>query len=301
MLSSERTVPCGWVHKRAVEQVFVTDVGEENGRLLARAQLPRTHRLFNDVPRHGREQRHDLLMLGEAARQCSEAIVYRLMGVPLDQQFVIGTMKVAVIDEKAVTASLEPEDMIAELVVHKVKRRPDGTLRRLLASVICHLKDVAAAEFSGALMLVPQDSYEALREGAGTAPTGSGGVRPIPAEVGRTDPRNVVLADLFRAGGKLTARLDVDPHDPVFFDHALDHYPAILLGEGARQAAFAALPGVRDITEYSLAFERFAELTAPVTYRATARKDSVAIAIVQGEETVATGELITDRGSTRAY
>ncbi|MFI2641587.1 AfsA-related hotdog domain-containing protein [Streptomyces sp. NPDC018610] len=293
MLSSERTVPCAWVHKRAVEQVLVTDVAEEEGRLLAMAQLPRTHRLYNDVPRNGR-RRHDLLLLGEAARQSSEAIVHRLMGVPLDRQFVIGTMRVAMLDEKAVCAGPEPENMVAELVVHKAKKRPDGTPRHLRASVICHLKGVPAVEFSGTLMLVAQDSYEALREEAGAVAVGSGGVRPSPAEVGRTDPRNVVIADLRREDGRLTARLDVDPGDPVFFDHALDHYPAMLLGEGARQVALAALPGAVDITEYAFTFEQFAELAAPVAFRATPRENSVAIEIVQGEETVATGEITID-------
>ncbi|MGW1528435.1 AfsA-related hotdog domain-containing protein [Streptomyces sp. NPDC002159] len=291
MLSAERTIPRTWVHKRAVEQVFVTDVAEEDGRLLAMAQLPRTHRLYNDGPQHGHGQRHDLLLLGEVARQCAEAIVHQLMGVPLDQKFVIGILKLAVLDEKAVTAGLGPEDMVAELVVHKAKKRPDGTPRRLQASTICYLKGVPAAEFSGTLMLVKQDLYDALREETGVVAVGSGGVKPSPAQVGRTDPRNVVIADLGREGGELMARLEVDPSDPVFFDHALDHYPAMLLLEGARQMALSALPGSGNITGCSFTFKRFAELGAPVSYRATHRENSVALAIVQGEETVATGEI----------
>ncbi|KOX06479.1 hypothetical protein ADK65_01735 [Streptomyces sp. NRRL B-1140] len=294
MLNTERTVPCSWVHKRAVEQVFVTSVAEQDGRLLAMAQLPRTHRLYNDVPCDGPEAWHDLLLLGEVARQSSEAIAHQLMGVPLDRQFVIGLMKIAVLDRKAMTAGPASEDVLVELVVHKAKRRPDGTLRQLRASVTCRLKGVPAAEFSGTLMLVEQASYRALREGAGPAVVSPGGVRPSPAEVGRTDPRNVVISDLRREGTELTARLDANVHDPVFFDHELDHYPAMLLGEGARQAALAAFPGARTITSYTFAFERFAEFGTPVTYRVTPREDSVALEIVQGEEIIATGKIITD-------
>ncbi|WP_179166529.1 AfsA-related hotdog domain-containing protein [Streptomyces sp. CB03238] len=307
-LSAERTVPCGWVHKHAVEQVLVTDVREIDGRFFALAQLPRTHRLYNDSHDAG----YDVLLLGEVARQASEAMVHRLMGVPLDRPFVIGTMRVEVLDRAAVAVTRAATTVLAEFVVKRAKRWPDGTPRHLLSSTILHIGGVPAADFSGTLMMLKGDTYRALREDGAVPSAGApahrrtGEPRATPEEVGRNDPRNVVVGGLREENEGITADLVVDLDDPVFFDHELDHLPAMLLLEGARQSALAALARRDGVPARSLSavdctvnFHQFAELGAPVT--CTAVPDgagTVAVQLVQGDDVIAEGgiTLVTGNG-----
>ncbi|MFC9244955.1 AfsA-related hotdog domain-containing protein [Streptomyces sp. NPDC057136] len=305
-LSAERTVPCGWVHKHAVEQVLVTDVREIDGRLLALAQLPRSHRLYNDSHDFG----YDILLLGEVARQASEAMVHRLLGVPLDRPFVIGTMRVEVLNRAAVAVTRASATVLAEFVVKKAKRWPDGTPRHLLSSTILYLNGVPAAEFSGTLMMLKEDSYRALREDSAVPVAGAPahrtvGERAAPEQVGRNDPRNVVVGGLREENDGITADLVVDLDDPVFFDHELDHLPAMLLLEGARQSALAARARRDGIPARSLSavdcavnFRQFAELGAPVTCTAVPDGvDTVAVRLVQGDGVIAEGGITLVTGS----
>jgi hypothetical protein len=307
-LSAERTVPCGWVHKHAVEQVLVTDVKEIDGRYLALAQLPRTHRLYND----SRDFGYDILLLGEVARQASEAMAHRLLGVPLGRSFVMGTMRAEVLNQAAIAVTREPTTVLVELVVTKAKRSPDGIPRTLQCSTILHIDGVPAAEFGGAMMILKEDSYRALREDSAVSVAKAlahraVGPRASAEQAGKSDARNVVIGGLREGHGGIIADLVVDLDDPVFFDHALDHLPAMLLLEGARQSALAAgaqrngIPARSlNVVGYVVSFRQFAELGAQVMCNAVPDgADSVTVELVQNDTVVAQGvfTLITGAGS----
>ncbi|WP_445283522.1 ScbA/BarX family gamma-butyrolactone biosynthesis protein [Streptomyces sp. DSM 118148] len=272
-LPGDRTVPRRLVHKRAVEQVLTTGVTEHGGRLLGSAQLPRMHRYFNDTC----APYYDLLLVGEAARQTVEAMVHRLLGVPLDSPFVLGDLAVELTGPEQLRVGPDPVDLEVELNVDRVHRRRDGSMRVLRGTAVCRVAGREAARFSGTLRFLTEDTYAELRARPATPepPAGSAPARSAPAAVGRTDPRNVVLAGISQEGDETVARLVCDPDDPVFFDHPLDHLPGMLLMEAGRQIALAAgaraasVPATELVaTSCRARFQEFAEHTDPVWCRA---------------------------------
>lgn len=298
-LSSARTLVRNFVHKRAVEQVFVTDVKRVGGRMLAMAQLPRTHRLYNDSSSGG----YDLLLLSETARQATEAIVHCLMNVPLDRRFVMGEMRIELRRAEALAIKRAPVEVVMEFVETKARRRSDGTPRQLEGSMLCYIDGLLAAEFTGSLMILMNDEYQAFRGQLATSPPRLGAPavqRAQPEQVGKYDPRNVVIgASRAADGSRITADLVVDPGDPVFFDHELDHFPAMLILEGARQSAVAAVARLagtapRDLltTACSARFLRFMEFDVPVICSAfPAEADVVSFELQQHAKPVAAGEV----------
>ncbi|MEV4925911.1 AfsA-related hotdog domain-containing protein [Streptomyces roseoverticillatus] len=282
-LTADRTVHRSLVHKRAVEQVLTTAVAESGGRLLGTAQLPRLHRHYNDT----RAPYHDLLLVGEAARQTVEAIVHELLHVPLDRRFVIGDLGIAFTALDAVRTGPAPADLQVELGIDRLRRRRDGSVRSLSGAATCRIGGRDAARFTGTLLFLEGDSYEDLRAGSSGPRAPDAGEAPPrcdPSAVGRTDPRNVVIGGLRteRPGGgekpeetETVADIVADPQDPVFYDHALDHLPGMLLMEAARQTALAAWARTRAVSAGALLatacrarFLAFAEQSAPVRCRA---------------------------------
>jgi hypothetical protein len=106
------------------------------------------------------------------------------------------------------------------------------------------------------------------------------GIPVPPGVVGRTDARNVVILDAHDAAGDVVATLGVRSDHRSYFDHAHDHYPAMILTEAARQIA-VLLMHRRDprsqlplcAVAFRSTFEQFAELDSPVTVQASHRPD----------------------------
>ncbi|WP_424889161.1 AfsA-related hotdog domain-containing protein [Streptomyces sp. XH2] len=318
-LTADRTVHRRLVHKRAVEQVLTTAVAESGGRLLGTAQLPRLHRHYNDTG----APYHDLLLVGEAARQTVEAIVHELLHVPLDRRFVIGDLGIAFTALDAVRTGPAPADLRVELDIERLRRRRDGAVRSLRGAATCRIGDRDAARFTGTLLFLEGESYEDLRAGStGPRAPAAGQVPPRcdPSAVGRTDPRNVVIGGLRTARSEGSCRPEADdipqetetvadivadPQDPVFYDHALDHLPGMLLMEAARQTALAACARTRAVpagallaTACQARFLAFAEQSAPVRCRArptgTTGTGTVAVTVEQRGEPVAELEITVE-------
>ncbi|MDH6623228.1 hypothetical protein M2271_001015 [Streptomyces sp. LBL] len=108
--------------------------------------------------------------------------------------------------------------------------------------------------------------------------------------------------DLQRSPGH-GAELDVDEGDPFFFDHPLDHVPAMLLLDGAVRAARAfdgPLADRPEVTRLWMQFDRFCEKDRPVQLRLGAAADPdhpVAIRVVQDGTDVSLGGLACTPGA----
>jgi hypothetical protein len=266
VLGTDATVPRRLVHKRAVEHVFVTDVRMVDGHPAASAQLPRLHSFYNDTP----TPYYDLLLIGEAARQCVEAMAHRLLDVPDDTAFIMHDMTVELLDPAAFRIGAVPTDLVVRGEVPADRQRHPGDGRATHATdgtAGCWVDGRRVARFAGAVTFVSAHGYAQLRgqsaaaavrlpapppEPPGAAHGGdradttagrqrAGRQRADAARAGRRDPENVVIAPPeIDISGRATAWLTLDADHPVFFEHRQDHYPAMALLEACRQTALAA-------------------------------------------------------------
>lgn len=124
-------------------------------------------------------------------------------------------------------------------------------------------------------------------------------VVPAPPPAAPPDP---MLADLRNLPGPqpgVEATVQVDIGDPYFFDHPLDHVPAVLLVEAAyRLALRTASPGELPV-RLDMSFLRFCELADPLTLelRRTTHAGVIGCQVRQHGRTVAQGRLRSARVS----
>lgn len=281
-LSYQSTLPRSLVHRSAVSEVFVTDLVALSGqRFLAAAQLPLTHAYYND--HRQRAPCFDPVLILEAGRQAGIA-GGTLIGLSPEVQMLVGSFTLRLDAPEPLRRATRPGELRIESSFEGVRFRGGGRIRRGLVRQELVLNGEPIGSHVMECQFVSQAEHEALRRVLRRSPPPSTAEFPagpvpghLPAEqVGRTDQRNVVLADLAREPGRVRARVAPRFDNRALFDHAYDHLPAMTLTEAARQLAMVAvrdetgrLPGPAQIITISGAFGRFAELDSPLSAEAT--------------------------------
>ncbi|MEU6815970.1 ScbA/BarX family gamma-butyrolactone biosynthesis protein [Streptomyces sp. NPDC046860] len=257
---------------------------------LVAADWPAGHRFFAPLP--GGVQ--DPLLVAETMRQTAMMLAHAEYGVPADHRFVMWDMEYALTD--------------ADFDLTGASGRIDVTVRcsdvqmraRSLAGMRVRLRferdGRLLATSSGSLSCTSDRAYRRLR---GDRLAATGADVPLldavpPQRVGRSDPRDVVLAPPVEGTGW---RLRLDTTHPTLFARANDHVPGMVLLEASRQAAAALAPGGRFLpATLRIAFHRYAELTEPCFVRArreTSPEGDVSVHVegVQAAEPVFTATL----------
>jgi len=285
-VSFSRTVDRGLTHHRSVSEVFVTDlVDVDEDTFVAGAQLPRSHPYFLDPA-----ARYGALLLGECSRQACTYLAHTRYAVPVGHAFLAVRTDFRLYDGPALGVGTRPAELA--MVIRTRTEYRAGALHLLRTRVDYVLDGEVVAHSTGGGRYVPPATYRYLRAGDRTDPLPSSdslrrkGIPVPPALVGRSDPRNVLLADAAPIDGGVTARVDVSGTHPTIFDHPQDHYPAMLLADAAAQAAVLAVNSPARVTRLETNFARYAELDAGLGVRARVEDDgagpvTVAVSFIQ--------------------
>ncbi|MHA6761706.1 ScbA/BarX family gamma-butyrolactone biosynthesis protein [Streptacidiphilus sp. PAMC 29251] len=277
-LDFSRPVDRALVHRTAVMEVFATDcLPLVDGRWRVAVQLPRGHSYYNDHPH--RPRLVDPLVLLESCRQAVTVVAHRHLGVPFGTSFLISTWQTVLAGFDRLESGRHTSDELLVDVTARGLRQRGGRLLSATFDVDLWLGGRSIGGSTLAAGYLSREGYQGYREmRRGSAPpmsdsmpTDRQGVPADAAGVGRTRPENVVLADLSRGPGKVSASLDVPVTHPAIYDHPLDHVPAMALLEAARQAALLAAgepehDGYAD--GFDARFSDFVELDAATTVTA---------------------------------
>ncbi|MFE2639151.1 AfsA-related hotdog domain-containing protein [Streptomyces scopuliridis] len=297
------TVDRHLVHRAAVAEVFVTDarrIGESV--FLAGAQTPLSHSYYNDHIQ--RSALTDVLLVLEACRQAAVCGGHTFLDIGMDTSFLVNEVSVQLRNPRALRTGSDPGELQLLTEYPAVRMKADR-VRQVGVAQELTFNGAAVGVSTMRVSAMTKSEYEALRgyQRGGIAPTTREVPRPdrsgvlAPPQVGRTSPGNVVLAEPFFDGGRLTARLLPDFDNRSLFDHDYDHFPAMTLLEGARQlallAAFWSGRQLRNthVLGMDAAFLRFAELDTPVVLSAAVPRggqDTVEVAFDQGGRSVTT-------------
>jgi len=258
-LSFSTAMPRELVHRRAISEVFITDMADAGAdRVLVGAQWPRWH-VFYGAPPPG----VDSALMAETLRQAVIAFAHR-RGVPLTHHFLMPHMGLSVASAKLDAGS--PAEIVLELDLLRAAGpsvNPTGLL--MAARFLSAGKEIGRGEASARILGAA--TYERFRSRRPIESDAGGNVPLDPREVGHESLRNVVLA----AGAHpLSWALHVDQAHPIFFDHPLDHVPGMLLVEAARQALRAAsgIPHA-DFASFNATFHSLVELAHAVAVSAS--------------------------------
>ncbi|MET8586216.1 AfsA-related hotdog domain-containing protein [Streptomyces collinus] len=270
-LSTTTTVDRRCAHKESGEDVFINDVARHQGTgmLTAVGTLPKAHHYFGDSA----IDRYDALHLAEFMRQGVEVIAHTLLGVPLTHQFVLRTVHLR-IGEPA--AAVGAEHAVIVFSEELVRRNGSGVPYAAAGPVHCVVDGRPLARCDGLVGFLAPETYSAMRgeDGRRRPEAPMGRVTPErPQRVGRRFPENVFIGQVTGPAREASCLL-VPRTPPTFFDRPLDHYPGMMIAEGARQLAvlsFAEATGTPvgrvHTHDAALDFTSFAELDTPPALR----------------------------------
>lgn len=241
-LGYEATVPRALVHRRSVAEVFVTDSRQTAPDAFeVAAQLPRGH-LMAENPGV-----HEPLLIIESMRQAGVLIAHRHMDVPLDTAFIMGTIGFQVDSLEGMRVRSEEP---SRLLIHAKADTQVNRRGRILGFDFTGSVDIDGSHVltaHGSLNFLSKRSYRVLRARGRSILNPRTAVLPrlvpvAPAEVGRHNPRNVVITPpVLSAGLRASASIVAHFDHPHLFDHPLDHIPGNLVIEAARQLAVSGL------------------------------------------------------------
>lgn len=249
------TVPKELVHRASLAEVMLTDwMRVSDDHFTIDAQWPRAHSFFTAV-----DGCHDPLIVAETIRQAGILLAHAEFSVPLDHQFLMWDLAIAVEPTNLRVASA-PSSVSLEVFCKDIKRRRNE-LAGFHYDVLIRLDDQIAAKGGATFSCASGKVYERLRGGRREEPQ-----RPLPLtaptapqDVGRVSPMDVVLSPI---GEPNRWQLRVDTRHPILFDHPVDHVPGMVLLEAARQAAVEALGHSLPLA-FTSEFQRYVELDAP--------------------------------------
>ncbi len=248
---------------------------------------------------HPRTHWADLLLLTEACRQAALSVTHHFEGLPRDIAFFFNSIAVEIPDIQALVDVRR--EMTITTLIERMRLRGDGSPKQLLYT---QLGSLGPGELTVRTVMAvqgaPKDRYQELRryERDGSAPPTTASLRDrmrhqdglsAPTTVGRTQPTNVVLADLRIGPERSSATLAPDFANPSLFDHDYDHYPAMVLIEAGRQLALAGTqaPSHWVATGVRAEFVHFAELDRTATVSARRHGHRTEVECSQHDVTVA--------------
>ncbi|GAA2307859.1 ScbA/BarX family gamma-butyrolactone biosynthesis protein [Streptomyces kunmingensis] len=287
------TVPKEYVHRATLAEVFLTGcTAREDLRFSLTGQWPRAHTLFNSAD--GRS--HDPLQVAETFRQAGMFLAHAELGVPLGHHFVMWNLNYTTYLENLHIGAC-PTDYVLHVKCTEIVRT-GRRISQLRMEFGIRREDTVVAHGTAHFSAVTPPVYARLRANrprpdAATVPLARPGSAPMtPASVGRNSATDVVLTPTDMDTVWL---LTPDLNHPIFFDHAGDHLPGMVLLEAARQAACAlTAPATMPPASMASVFQRYAELDRPcwieVTRRTPADDGTMTVEVVgrQDGETVFT-------------
>lgn len=272
-LCFHHNIPRGMVHRAAISEVFLTDSHRTPTGVAVAAQLPRNHAYFSD--HRGTATNYDSLLLVEVFRQVAIYYAHEYRDVSTDRKFVFSAAEYGILEPASLRIGSAPGHCVVMAEPVDEKTRGDE-LVGLTLQMTAFVDGVEAARETMRYHWMPKEAWAKVRSRTRIAlglpethalPAPSLRARLRPEAVGRTNPRNSILAEpAYDERGRFVALALVDTDHPSLFDHALDHVPGMLQFEALRQAAMAGTgakygldTGRLLMTHFDVAFTRFGE------------------------------------------
>ncbi len=230
----DQTIDRALVHRDAIAEVMLTDlikVSETDFQVAA--QWPRSHRVYR--PDHN--GRHDPMLILETVRQAGLALSHFGFAVGFEQRSVMRDVAFELDPRTEPRALLSATNVAIDVRCRDIIMR-GPKLRGMTVELVFTANGLAFASGSGTIRWISAPNYAALRARASsrldwdqlrwTTTPAHPSSSPIRAAA------DVLIAPA--AGRTDRRRLIVPLEHPVYFDHALDHAPGMLLIDAAWQA-----------------------------------------------------------------
>jgi 2-oxo-3-(phosphooxy)propyl 3-oxoalkanoate synthase len=272
-LRVEQTVPRAWVHKRSLDNVFVTEIRAcADNRFICAARLPTAHRFFNDAGRH---PQNDIVFYTELGCQASLAVCHAFLNVGGDDAFIFEGSHAALCEDAWKVGHEDGEAVTIEIRVQDIISRKSNAVTRLVTELTMWIGARLVFRGTGVFTIQPSSLFERVRRlsagrtAAALFDGSPGEIEPRASLVPRVTGDNVAISPprRGRANG-VVASVVVDRRHPYFFDRHCDYVPSTLLLEACAQLAsssFLATTGIEPlgVSDCTASFTQFVERGVP--------------------------------------
>jgi 2-oxo-3-(phosphooxy)propyl 3-oxoalkanoate synthase len=271
-LRVEQTVPRAWVHKRSLDNVFVTEIrAAGENRFICAARIPTAHRFFNDA---GRRPQDDILFYTELGCQASLTVCHAIFNVGRDDAFIFEGSHAALTEAAWETTSDDGEAVTIEIRIQDLISRKSNAVSRVVTEHTMSIGDRHVFRGTGVFTIQPSALFQRLRRlsfGRSAAALFDAGTvtETRTAFVPRATADNIAISSPRRgAANGITSSVVVDRRHPYFFDRPCDHVPVTLLLEACAQLAsssFLANTGIEPlgVSDCTASFTQFVEASVP--------------------------------------
>jgi hypothetical protein len=279
--SHTQPIPRTLVHRYATADVFIGDfLRFDDATFSTTAQLPRTHVYYNDHV--GSHAPFDPLAALEAMRQATILFAHKVHGVAVRSACLFTQADLAVEQHepnRGWAGLLPTEGLIDGRVAEWKLRHGDRTGYMLDMTLTTHCGRVVSARIGAQWM--PASAWSKLRPKQREALNLSGATGDVaatshrridPSRIARGNAQNVVIGVPLQnnACSQLSFPIIVDQTYAGLFDHELDHVPAAVMFEAARQVAiftgerlFRRSPFAPRLAGLHASFDAIGELDLP--------------------------------------
>ncbi|MFJ5087770.1 ScbA/BarX family gamma-butyrolactone biosynthesis protein [Streptomyces sp. NPDC088674] len=248
-----------WARKVRPEEAFVREWSEKSPtEYQVSLDLPRSHAFYTAA-----DGSTSPLLLIESIRQALAVLSCAAQGIPSSHRLGWNTARYAFTPAAGLAPGLSA-DVLLHVRHTEVSRRRQGAAR-LAAHIRATSGGTVLVDSAIRYTAFPPLIYDRLRKERADAKRAFARALPPPppvsaALVGRTDPRDVVIAP---ASAPHEYRLRLDTRNEVLFDHPHDHVPGMVLLEGVLQAVRASMPGHAPLVGLDSTYARYVELDSP--------------------------------------
>ncbi|MFC6356208.1 ScbA/BarX family gamma-butyrolactone biosynthesis protein [Luethyella okanaganae] len=282
-LTFDQAVSRQLVHKRSTGEVLPTDLFVRGPDAFEVAlQWPRRHGMYSVSPLNSP-------LVAESIRQVTVYVLHAGLDVPLGTRFLMTGMGFELRRAAIARPRGKAIEIRASTRTANVRRSGGGALRGVRIDARFTDDDGLVATGHGDAVLVDECTYRRMRgEFISAAMPAERGSPPVAAAaVGRTTPEDVVVS-----AAPDGVHVSIDPGNPYFFDHELDHVPGVALIEACRQMACLQVEDPdADFVTFESTFYRMVEFDASATVSITLR-DSARFEVRQFDTVAVRGHAV---------
>lgn len=224
------------LHKNERNEVFLSSCTPFNSTQYSAHALLHQHHYYSDHVR----PLTDLMSLLECARQAETYIVHKYEQQPLDTRFIL-TGWVCNFTEDFIPATDLLNSVVRLKIVTRNARRVKERLLSQSYDIDVYQGHIHMANIYMSVKYMTESAYCIVRKGnlkCGTSRSimvFDGSTKIAPERVFRRNKNNVVVdAPVFNEN-QIISKLAVNISNTAYFDHAQDHYPAMVLMEAGKQ------------------------------------------------------------------
>ncbi|MEK3885140.1 AfsA-related hotdog domain-containing protein [Paenibacillus sp. PL2-23] len=278
--SFNQTVPKEYVHKYALDEVFITSWAHVGDQMILGAVLPRAHSLYCEFPAEDRSP--DIALITEVCRQSCFVVAHTKFEIPVQGnrfQFLLEELEVELVEVSSLP-SKRPIELLVECSIEEMKRRGSEVSSLVWVFTVWDREGkVRVAKSRMKMVWIDRLDWHRMhthmRNGRDLNTTiEARSVLPSevsPKDVGRQNRDNVALQSVTSSEGEFQAIARVDTRHPVLFDHPIDHVYAMVQLEVSRQLAIYIDAKMRNVSPEELEvfafkakFTSVAELDLPL-------------------------------------